>query len=1309
MSSKKNKTVEEKYVKKTHHEHILDVPDTYIGTTDEKEEDMWIYNLNDDNGAKIIKKTIKYVPGLYKIFDEILVNARDHIVRSKTCNCIKVNIDKESGQITVWNNGDGIEVEIHKEHNIYIPEMIFGELLTSSNYDKKEKKITGGKNGYGAKLTNIYSKEFEVETLDSNNGKLFYQRWTNNMYDKEKPLIKNAKKSKSYTKISFVPDYDRFNLSGLTDDIIALMKKRVYDIAMCSGTGVKVYYNDEIIEENSFQKYIDNYFPEGSEFQKVADVSQDRWKVCVVYDPTGNLNHEVISFVNGICTYRGGNHVTYILDQITTKLKDYIKKKTKGLEVKPVQIKENLVLFIESVIENPSFNSQVKEFMESKSATFGSNFTITDAFIKKVSKTGLVEIIIEQAKIKEQSILKRFDGKKVGTIKGIPKLTDATAAGTKESGNCRLFLTEGDSAKALVMSGLNEIGNKYYGVFPLRGKLLNVREATIAQLRDNEEIANITKIMGLKQGEEYDESNIKNLRYGGIIVCTDQDSDGFHIKGLIINFIHYFWPSLVKYPEFIQCFKTPIVRCWKNGKGNKRKDVQVFYTLSDYDEWKKENNDGKGWQYKYYKGLATHNTQERLECFEDFNNKTITYVWHDKKYDITPTDTTINVTTNIKKSKGKQKLKELDEESDNPSDKDSDNDAVDDDDAKEEDNDCNIMSDTFDKQYVPKNKLICEDVITLAFDKKRADDRKIWLIDYDKDNILENDASEVPIDDFIHKELKHFSIYATIRAIPNVVDGFKPSIRKIYYGCTQKKSMIKDSIKVAQLSGFISEHTGYHHGEDSLNGAIIGMAQNFVGSNNINLLIPDGSFGTRLAGGKDAGAPRYIYTFFNPLSKIIFNSDDDNVLTQQFDDGKKIEPVYYVPIIPMLLVNGANGIGTGWSTTVYPYNPRDIVNNIRRLLAGKSPKEMIPWFRHFEGTVEKVSENKFNVHGIYQVIDDNTIRITELPVGTWTDNYKIHLNKLMGEDTTDKKGKKKDKGKSKTAKSKTTKSKTAKSKTAKSKTAKSKTAKSKGKSKKDNESDNDAESDKKSKSKRTAKLPIIKDFKEECTDCKIDFTITFNPGELTKLIDSGKLEKTLKLCDTINITNMYLFDKNSKIKKYNNIDEILYDHYEVRIEYYQKRKEFLLEQYKREMEILKWKKKFIEYKLDGTIIIDNKSKQSVIDKLIELGFPELSDNDKEPSYDYITTMYLFALTKEKIEELIRQYNELKEIINILKAKTPEQLWEEELDIFMVEYDKWELAETEEYEASKCKKKKGGRSKSKSKGKTSGRSKSVEIN
>jgi len=890
-----------KYVKLDPKDHVLTRPGMYIGSLDPDDIDTWIFK------NKMEFKSISYVSGLYKIYDEIVVNALDHVVRCKDSGKpvkeIRVSINKDTGEIDVMNSGEGIEVEIHKDHNIYIPELIFGNMLTSTNYDDSEERTIGGQNGIGAKACNIFSSVFKIETVDSKKKKLYKQEFTNNMKDKTEPVISTYGKY-PYTRITFIPDYTRFKQKKLSKDMYQLMVKRVYDICALTPNEIKVYLDDEKIDYKNFEKYVDLYLGSSkTDVPRVYSQSEDgRWEICVSGSDNG-FKH--VSFVNGINTLKGGKHVDYITNQITKKVAEMITKRKK-ITVKTNTVKDHLFVFIKSTINNPTFDSQTKEYLTTPYSKFGTKFDLDDKMVEKIYKFDITERIIALSSKDDDKNAKKTDGKKKSSIRGINKLDDANWAGTAKSNECTLILTEGDSAKSMAISGLSEVGRNKYGVFPLKGKIMNVKDTNMKKVNENEEITNLKKILGLETNKKY--TTTDELRYGSIMVLTDADTDGSHIKGLLFNMFHTMWPSLLKMDKFMISMLTPIVKVLKG------KETKDFYNLTAYDNWKRDNDNGKGWEIKYYKGLGTSTNKEAKEYFK--NMKTLEYTW--------------------------------DEEHSNES-------------------------------------------IELAFNKKRADDRKNWLYQYDKQNTLDNiieERNKIEYSEFINKDLIHFSNYNIERSIPSVCDGFKKSLRKIMYCCLKRK--LYKEIKVAQLAGYVSEHGAYHHGEASLHEAIIGMAQDFVGSNNINLLKPNGQFGTRIQGGKDSASPRYIHTELNGIVPFIFHNDDMDVLEYLDDDGMKIEPSFYMPIIPMILVNGSIGIGTGFSTNIPCYNPKDIIRNLRFLMENEEMMDMDPWYRGFKGSNENgVSK------GIFKRINNTKVDVLELPIGYWTEDFKTYLESYM--------------------------------------------------------------------------------------------------------------------------------------------------------------------------------------------------------------------------------------------------------------------------------------------------------------------------
>jgi DNA topoisomerase-2 len=1130
-----SQTLSTTYQKKTDREHILDAPDTYIGSIEQDEVQNWIYDPSEE---KMVYKKYNWIPGMYKCFDEGIVNARDHFIRMQQkynaskgkdkniipVKSIDIDVDKETGVITMINDGNGIDVAKHPDYDIWIPEMIFAHLRTSTNYKKDEKKIVGGKNGFGFKLVLIYSKWGKIETVDHVRGLKYVQEYKNNLSDICKPKVTKCSKSKPYTKVTWLPDYERFGVNSLTDDMYNLFTKRTYDIAAVTDKTIKVKFNSQITPIKTFEQYVDMYIGKKSDTKRIYEYASDRWEYAVCKTPLEE--HTQVSFVNGIYTSKGGKHVDYVLNQIIKGLVDYIEKKKK-VRVKPGTIKEQLMIFVNCVVENPAFDSQTKDYMNTAVSKFGSSCKVSDKFIEKVAKLGVMEQAISINEVKHTKESKKTDGKKTRSVRGIPKLIDANYAGTAKSSNCTLILCEGDSAKAGIVSGLSKQDRNFIGVYPLKGKLMNIRDSTIQKINTNNEIAELKKIIGLESGKKYktDDDVKKNLRYGKVLFMTDQDLDGTHIKGLCINAFQSQWHDLVKACDFMGFMNTPILKAKKGTR-----EIS-FYNEKEYEDWKKENNDGKGWNIKYYKGLGTSSAKEFKEYFE------------------------------------KKKIVEF--------------------------------------EYSGQS---CDDAIDMLFRKTRTDDRKELLANYDKDNSLDTSKPRITYDDFIKKELIHFSKYDCERSIPNLVDGLKTSLRKILYAAFKRR--LHSEIKVAQFGGYVSEHSGYHHGEASLMKAIVGMAQEYVGSNNINLLMPNGQFGTRLQGGDDSASERYIFTQLNNITKFLYPEADYDVLNYLDDDGTVVEPEFYVPIIPMILVNGSKGIGTGYSTDIPAYNPYEIVDYIKHYLTHKqfSTREFVPYYEGFKGDVIKVDDAKYLFKGTYEMIDDNSIRITELPVGTWTDNYKQFLEKQM--DPGD--GKKK-------------------------------------------------------------KTVIIKDYSDMSTDTIVDITVRFNPGCLKKLLSKSKdehingVEDYLNLTSSIRTSNMNMFDDKQRLRKYETVNEIINTYIPVRMEYYEKRKTHMLNKLQRELMILSNKARFITQQLDDEIDLRRKKKDAVVQLLSDEGY-DIVDDDSE--YKYLRNMPIDSVIEENVEKLLKEKGNKEKEFDALKNKTLEEMWTTELDEFVSQYTKY---------------------------------------
>ena len=1122
------------YQRKTDKQHILDNPDTYIGSVENVDSQMWVY---DDETNKIVLRDIEYIPGLYKLFDEGIVNCRDHVIRmihsplldKKFVTYIETNID-DDGTITMTNDGNGIDIAKHPEYDLWIPEMVFGHLRTSTNYNKDEKRIVGGKNGFGFKLVLIWSLYGRVETIDHTRGLKYVQEYSDNLDNISPPVItKVPKTTKPYTKVSFRPDYARLGVQGLTHDMLMLLKKRVYDIGAVTDHTVKkikVMCNNNIIPVKNFQQYIDLYIGGKDTSKRVYETKDERWEYAVALSPTHEFTH--VSFVNGICTFKGGKHVDYITSQITRKLCDYIEKKKK-VKVNQSAIKEQLMLFVRCDIVNPSFDSQTKDYMNTPFAKFGSSCTVSDGFIERVAKMGVMDTACSLTEAKDNKLAKKTDGSKTKSVRGIANFIDANLGGTSQSKDCVLILCEGLSAMSGIVSGLSSEDRNTIGIYPLKGKLLNVRGEQIKKISENKEINDIKKILGLETGKEYESIDDVNkyLRYGKIMYMTDQDLDGSHIKGLCINLFHSEWASLVRIPGFISFMNTPILRAKKGTQ------VKLFYNDGEYNQWKEtfENGVPTGWTVKYFKGLGTSTSAEFKEYFA--NKKVVDFVYSGQHSD-----------------------------------------------------------DTIDK----------------IFNKKRADDRKKWLEQYDKDSYLDTSNPSVQYEQFIDQEMIHFSTYDCARSIPNMVDGLKISLRKILFSAFKRK--LTSEIKVAQFSGYVSEHSAYHHGEASLNGAIVNMAQNFVGSNNINLLEPNGQFGTRLHGGDDSASERYIFTMLNSLTRSLFPDADDSVLNYQNDDGTIVEPDYYVPIIPFALINGISGIGTGFSCSIAPYNPRTIIEYLKNKLSKKdvSSVEFLPYYEGFKGTVSKIAEQKYLIKGVYEKIADDKVRITELPVGTWTMSYTSFIESLV-DGVTDKNGKK--------------------------------------------------------------SSPLLRDFTSISTEVTVDFTVVFPRGKLAQLegeVDANNcngVEKLLKLFTTVSTTNMHMFNSECKLHKYSSPEEIIDDFYGVRIGLYHKRKAYLIAEMEKKLVRLSNRAKYIQEMLNGTVDLRRKKSEQVTELLTNKQYATI-DGD----FKYLIKMPMDSVTEENVTNIMKEKETTEQELDTLTKTSVEKMWTVELNTLEKEYAKY---------------------------------------
>ena len=868
--------------------------------------------------------------GLHRIFVEILSNAIDNVWRSLTGpnKATKIRVDlSDEGRITIWNDGETIPVEVHPESGLYNPDLIFGRLLTSSNYDDEEARMTSGRNGLGGKVTNVFSKRFEVKLFDPDSGTQYQQTWTENMSQKSEPKLTRGKLKNGFTEISFLPDYERFGVPTLSGDMRKLFLKNILDTAMI--TGIAVYVNGERVPMRGLREYALLYRPvserdEGKKEMLHLETADSTVVLCA--QTRGEFSH--ISFVNGIETYHGGVHVDTWSEALLRPVLERVNAKIKkgGAVLTMKDIRPYFRLFLNCKLVNPTFTSQEKSQLGSPTVT---DPLVEAKHINALMRWGVIEDIQELIKSRELSAIKKTENKKRGFVR-IPGLDSANLAGGKQFHECSLILCEGDSAKTFAVKGIQtgvsgRKGRDYFGIYPLRGKLLNVRNSAVSSITANKEICGVIRSLNLRYDTDYRiDENFSTLSYGRVIILTDSDVDGYHICGLLLNFFHKLFPTLLeREPSFVACMRTPIVRVYL------AKSDFPFYTLEDYHAWMRANPSVRV-DVKYFKGLGTNNNKE-IET--SFGKKMIEFV---------------------KDAGADQKMDQV-------------------------------------------------------FHTSFADYRKQWLAEYkpsaDHEIVSHDPVHHLPISEFLDLEMIKFSIDDCRRSIACVTDGLKESQRKILFATFLKNLRYAGkTMKVAQLAGFVAEKTNYHHGEQCLFETITKMAHDFVGSNNIPLLYRDGQFGTRLLGGDDAANARYIFTKLDKLTRLLFRPEDDALLAYIQDEGDSIEPSFYVPILPMVLVNGTQGIGTGWSSKVPNFHPLHLVEWIRVWLDARDgidrPYPVVqPWYRSFQGEITRVNDLKYLSKGVMSQSVGRTgivrVLVTELPIGVWTDPFKDHLEDML--------------------------------------------------------------------------------------------------------------------------------------------------------------------------------------------------------------------------------------------------------------------------------------------------------------------------
>ena len=1086
------------YIKQDPITHILTRPDMYVGSKGFDRQQVYVYT-----NEAIVSKEISVSPALVRTFVEILSNAIDNMER-REAKMTYISVDLSATHCEIKNDGAVIPIEQNevetskgKKELIYNHSLIFGHLLSGSNYDDTEKRYTSGRNGLGAKLTNVLSTSFTVEGVDPVNKAKLVQTWTNNMRDTSGPKVTKSSRVNGYTSIKWFWDCEWFGMKkGLPQDTLDLLSMHVLNASLL--TNLKVTLNETKLP-NKLASYFD--LLSGCSTKDILKLANDHSRVFVI--PSSEF--EAISFVNGIQTKNGGKHVNAWVEAVCRPVIEKLKGRKSSTSSTSLTIKDVKPYFkflVVTRIPNPEFESQEKNELKTPVKAG----PITSYQVTKIMKWPIGETLkgLMLSKEKKQVTKAIAVSARHPVIDGYDKANNAGGAKGKD---CTLIVCEGLSAKTFAVDGISKglngkKGRDWFGIYPLRGKMLNTRNATPTSIKNNAVITNLIKIIGLDYGNP---DKLEKLNYGRLCIITDADVDGIHIEGLILNFFHSLFPKLLT-RNFVISMKTPILRVGKTYYFDERSAVAALQN--------KRTN-----KVKYYKGLGAIEPKET-----------------DKVFGI------------------KMLLFEEDKASD--------------------------------------------DSFKTAFDKAESAERKRWLAQYNPQNqnkhTLDDEDSKTEIkfaiSRYLNDELIKFFHDDCKRSIPSALDGLKESQRKIVYAakkCNLKSgdtsgSQAAEGRKVAQFGADVAKHTNYHHGEENLFKTIIKMAQSFPGSNNIPLFAELGRFGTRLEGGEDAASSRYIKTNVVPEFNNLFNPLDDALLDMREDDGDLVEPYHYVPTIPLLLVNGCVGIGTGWMCNMPQFNPKDVVTAcqwwMRAAPSGdQSPadrheflefvKTMKPWYNGFSGDIEKVGETKFQTKGVYTERND-VIHVTELPVGLWNSKFQ----KMLDE-----------------------------------------------------------------KEVR---------YNNRSTPAKVDYEIFVNAK-----FDMKDFEK--KMCTSLNLDNIVVFDKDDKIAKVTLVG--LFDMWgEARLTLNQKRKTALIADLDKRTRIATCKSKFIKAVRAKRIDVTSEEK-----KIVDLIKFEGITKD-ESDIKMLLDMPVKTLTEERQKELKLSIEKMAREKDVLVKKSDVDMWVEDM-------------------------------------------------
>lgn len=590
------KKIEEKYQQLSEVEHVLLRPGMWVGSIKDEERSCFVYDIDEE---KMIIKDIIYSPAMLKLFDEVLSNSCDEYRRKDNMglNKIIIKINKETQEISVIDNG-GIPIVKHKEAKMYVPEFIFGQLRTSSNYDDTEDRNVIGTNGVGSSLTNIFSKKFTVISCDKKNQ--INVTWTDNMSKKSTPTITKSKDH--FTNISFILDFNRFDQKekGLTNEFIDILHKRCIDAA-AANPGLKIIFECEDLKTewkfNRFEDYMELYsdYYDKNTIISYKDNKKQFW-IC----PDSSID---VAFVNGAECSKG-THIKAVRYPVGHVICEQLKKKHK-IDVTNKAVDSKYGIFGIFDISNPSYNSQTKEELTTPQENFykdGSEFNIPDNFLKKCQTSEIVELVVDWYKKK----LEAEDSKTLRKLnrdasKGLKRSNKYIPCNSKKKIERQIWIYEGDSAARGFRTARDP---QIQAAYTMRGVPPNCIDMSPLQIMKNDVFNDLVSVIGLKFGSDFD---INDINFGKIVICTDADVDGDRICALLLLFFSMNWPELIEKNIVCRCISPIIV-------ANKGRDSKKFYTMEDFN---KEVSKLKSWEVKYCKGLSGLNAKETKEMMRE--------------------------------------------------------------------------------------------------------------------------------------------------------------------------------------------------------------------------------------------------------------------------------------------------------------------------------------------------------------------------------------------------------------------------------------------------------------------------------------------------------------------------------------------------------------------------------------------------------------------------------------------------------------------------------------------------------------------